>query len=42
MPFGEMGNMLCKIFEGKKFNIFMEDPKGVVKIVKKNLPKKKF
>lgn len=42
MPFGEMGNMLCKIFEGKKFNAFMEDPKGVVKIVKKNLPKKKF
>ena len=38
ITFKKMGKMLCKIFDGKKFNIFIEDPKGSIKLINKKLP----
>ena len=38
ITFKKMGNILCKIFEGKKFNIFIEEPKESIKLIKKALP----
>lgn len=34
-----MGQLLCKLFEGKTFNIFKKDPQDANKIVKKKLTK---